>query len=321
MAWQVVVVSSEERADDISGRMWSAGTLGVEFRDHPSDAPPGDPTLETEGRVEIRASFSHRVAAEEALAMVEADHPSWMVEVADDSGLDAWRPYARMERAGDFLIRPTWVVAPERPGPADARLIEIAIDPGRTFGSGSHASTRLALTLLSRYVAHTRSAPTSVLDVGTGSGVLAIAAAKLGADTAVGIDIDQQSPAVGAANAQLNGVGNRLAILNVPLGSIDGRFDLVIANILAPVLVELAPELVEKMAPNGRLVLAGFLAEQEDLVLQAFPGLCVVDRSEELGWSAVALEVAPATGAPQRGGDDRPEMTTEGPTDDTTTTR
>ena len=80
--------------------------------------------METEGRVEIRASFSHRVAAEEALAMVEADHPSWMVEVADDSGLDAWRPYARMERAGDFLIRPTWVVAPERPGPADARLIE-----------------------------------------------------------------------------------------------------------------------------------------------------------------------------------------------------
>lgn len=354
MAWQVVMIATEERVDELSGLMWSLGTLGVEVRDqrgHNED----DHLV---NRVEVRASFAHRVVADEAMTAVEAlgperSVPTWTVEVPDDAGLDAWRPYAKVERAGAFVIRPSWVPSihpPEEasvhPGPNDEgsnpgggsvftaaataavdgadvfrsrSSMELSIDPVRTFGSGSHASTRLALELLSRAkfgadlhssgqpsapkgawpgVAWSDLAGRSVLDVGVGSGILSIAAARLGADNVIGVDVDPDAPRVTAANAAANGVGEQVAVINVPLRSILGRFDVVVANILAPVLIDLAREMKSKLNPGGLVILAGFLAEQEDMVLQAFGGLRVVDRCEDQGWSAVCLAAPAAAGGP-----------------------
>jgi ribosomal protein L11 methylase PrmA len=305
------------------------------------------------------------------------------VEVPDDAGLDAWKAYAKVERAGAFVIRPTWLeTEPEQAMPFEAHgsaprcsnggrgegfrsstTLDLLIDPMRTFGSGSHASTRLALGLLSRArlvpppvggsggqadgkwpansarhsnagardraplagpatdeanrgwsTAHpTDLSGRTVLDVGVGSGILAIAAARLGATNVVGVDIDPESPTVTAANALANGVADRIAVLNVPLRSILGVFDVVVANILAPVLIDLAGEIRAKLSPGGIVILAGFLAEQEDAVLAAYSGLKVVDRSEDDGWSSVCLaapaisvRVAPPLGEPRTRGDSDP---------------
>lgn len=274
MAWQVVLVCRTDDVDGLSGLMWAHQTLGVEEREAPATGDGFSP------RVELRAAFSHRVAADEALAEVEASFPSWIVEMPDDTGLDAWRPYAKIERAGTFAVRPTWIDA-EFPNGS----IGIAIDPIRTFGSGSHASTRLALSALERFV----TPGDSVLDVGTGSGILSIAAAKLGAVTALGIDVDEASPEVVKDNAKRNGVAARVAALNVPIGAVDGQMSVVVANILAPVLCDLAPDLVRRVAPTGVLILAGFLNEQEDEVLRFFPEMAIIDRVEEAGWSCVVL--------------------------------
>lgn len=276
MAWQLAVIVEEQRVDEVCGRLWAHGTLGVEVRDG-ANAPLPD-------LVEVRAAFGHRVAAEESLADVEPEFPAWVVEVADDAGLDAWRPYARVERAGQFLIRPTWIEAVTAQG-----LTELVIDPLRAFGSGSHASTRLALAALCNVV----NPGDLVLDVGTGSGILAIGAAKLGARRVLGIDVDPNCVEVVHANAELNGVADHVTALTVPVWAVDGPMDVVVANILAPVLAELARDLQERVAPGGALVLSGFLAEQEEALLHEFPLLGVVDRLEEAGWCCLVLERSP----------------------------
>ena len=158
MAWQVVMIATEERVDELSGLMWSLGTLGVEVRDqrgHNED----DHLV---NRVEVRASFAHRVVADEAMTAVEAlgperSVPTWTVEVPDDAGLDAWRPYAKVERAGAFVIRPSWVPSihpPEEasvhPRPNDLRQLRrgwgrVAPDLGqrRDLDELDRKSTRL----------------------------------------------------------------------------------------------------------------------------------------------------------------------------------
>lgn len=114
----------------------------------------------------------------------------------------------------------------------------------------------------------------------------------------IGVDVDPDAPRVTAANVAANGVGEQVAVINVPLRSILGRFDVVVANILAPVLIDLAREMKSKLNPGGLVILAGFLAEQEDMVLQAFGGLRVVDRCEDQGWSAACLAAPAAAGGP-----------------------
>lgn len=272
MAWQVMVVVPPEQVDEVSGALWASGTLGIEQL---------TTTLDDDRSVEeLRAGFAHRVVAEEALAVVEAAYPAWMVEVADDAGLDDWRAFAKVQRAGPFVIRPTWI-DPERTGDE----IEILIDPRRTFGSGSHASTRLALCMLSEVVVP----GDRVLDVGVGSGVLSVGAAKLGAREAIGVDIDPDSVEVVADNAAVNGVDGQVSALCVPVAALDGVADLVIANIIAPVLHELSADLMSRVRPGGYLVLAGFLEEQEQAIRDRFGPMTVTHRLAEEGWVCLAM--------------------------------
>src|SRR5437762_1884353 len=133
----------------------------------------------------------------------------------------------------------------------------ISIDPGSCFGSGSHPTTRMLLTLLERVVDEA-CAPT-VLDVGTGSGILAVAAARLGAGRVTAIDIDPASPSVTLANAAVNGVADRIQASTTPLEALpaDERFDVVVANLSAATIAELAPALIARTAAGGILLLSG----------------------------------------------------------------
>lgn len=250
--------------------LWQAGAAGVEEQEQGAD-------------VLLLGGFAGQEAADAAVARAaELGLAATAAPVADD-GLDGWRAWAAPERAGRFWITPPWTEAPAL-APGEQVLW---IDPGRTFGSGSHPTTRLVLDLLSGLVAP----GTTLLDVGCGSGVLAIGAALLGA-TATATDIDRASPAVVAANAERNAVGTAVQTTTDPVAALasDGRtYDVVAANLLAPVIVELGADLVGCVAPGGALVVSGLLADRWEAVLPAVAPL-VVDRvADEDGWVAIVL--------------------------------
>jgi ribosomal protein L11 methyltransferase len=213
-----------------------------------------------------------------------------LLAVDEDADLDAWRPWARPLRAGAHVVlHPAWLPV----GTADADDVVVRLDPGRTFGSGSHASTRLVVAALE---AHLGSGD-RVLDVGTGSGVLAVVAARLGAGSVRGIDIDPASPAATRANAGANGVEAIVTASTEPLETVEGRFAVVVANIGVRVLDELAGALWARVESGGVLVLAGLLDAQVDpLLARAYPEAVEVDRRSLDGWSAVVLRRRAASG-------------------------
>ena len=221
------------------------------------------------------------------LAAVAGRWPAEAVPVDPRAALDAWRPYARAVTAGRVTVRPPWV--PPGPSPSDAGAIELVVDPGGAFGSGSHASTRLALAALGDVVRGGE----RVVDVGCGSGVLAVAALALGAAGALATDVDPEALAATRANAERNGVADRLRVVPTLADIPPGEADVVVANILAPVLVELAPAVTALLASGGTLVLSGFLTARRPGVVAAYPALEERATAAEDGWSAVVL-AAPA---------------------------
>lgn len=157
-----------------------------------------------------------------------------------------------------------WLVGQQPPGEANEAVI-LTLDPGLAFGTGAHPTTALCLNWLDALDLTGR----AVLDYGCGSGILAIAALKLGASRALGIDHDPQALLASRDNATLNGVETWLSV-TAPTQAPLGDFDVVVANILANPLIELAPLLVERLAPGGRLGLSGILVDQAPAIVAAY---------------------------------------------------
>lgn len=220
-------------------------------------------------------------------AILDRLPPSCVVRVLEldgDAYLDAWRAWARPVRAGRrVVLHPAWL--PDPGGLASDDLV-VRLDPGRAFGSGSHPSTRLVITALEDHL----HAGARVLDVGAGSGVLSVVACLLGAASAVAVDIDPAALDATRANAVANGVNDRVEASTTPVADVPGQFDLVLANIGARVLRDLARDLTERVADGGTLVLAGLLDAQTDEVVAAYPTLHEVARHTEQGWTAVVLQ-------------------------------
>lgn len=180
---------------------------------------------------------------------------------------ESWKQHFGIQRIGSRLVvRPSW--EEYTPEPQDAVL---TLDPGMAFGTGSHATTRLCLEALAELY-ETGPGPQRVLDVGTGSGILAVAAALLGARKVLGCDIDATACRVALDNARQNGVERQVAVTRDPLETLEGNFEVVLANILAEENARLAAELVNRLAVGGALILSGILNEKEQLVIDAFDG-------------------------------------------------
>lgn len=214
-----------------------------------------------------------------ALLPGDADAASVVEQAARVAGLDEIPPFTSEPLADQDWVRLTqaqfdpvrvsprlWVV-PSWHEPPDPNAVNLAIDPGVAFGTGSHATTRLCLAWLD---AHIRGGET-VLDYGCGSGILAIAALRLGAARAVGVDIDPQATEAARRNAELNGVAARFTVAQ---RAEDGNADVAVANILANPLRVLAPVLVRAVRPGGTLVLSGILEEQAAAVADAYEQWC-----------------------------------------------
>jgi ribosomal protein L11 methyltransferase len=260
-------------ADVAADAMWQAGAIAIEERDTPSG-------------VLLVAGAAPGADIGGLLAAVDRRWPAEVVAVDIDAALDAWKPFARAVRAGDRLVvRPPWVPAIPAEG-----AVEVVIDPGRAFGSGAHASTRLALAALERLVGGGE----RVLDAGCGSGVLGIAALALGAAEAVGVDHDPAAIAASRANATRNRVRDRFTASGRPLDEVaaaDGPFDVVVANLLLPDLLALAPALGAALTADGSLAVSGVVVDQRRPMVAAAARSGLLPAGEEAieGWLAVTF--------------------------------
>jgi ribosomal protein L11 methyltransferase len=253
--------------------LWSLGVLAVEEREC-SDGTQ-------DGLVELWTSLGDDVDEITRAAEGFPDRWRWHLVDVDDSVVDTWRAHAVPTWVTqDLVVAPTWV-----PVHTDAEVTVIRIEPGVTFGLGDHPTTVLSLRAM--LAALTPGA--TVLDVGCGSGVLAITACVLGASTADAIDLNPAVVDVVAANAAANGVADLVHASTTPLHEVEGTFDVVLANILAPTLIDLADDLRRVTAPGGLLVISGLLDGRSDHVLAALAPLQVVDRFVRDGWTAISL--------------------------------
>jgi len=217
-------------------------------------------------------------------------------QIADQNWMEAWKQHYKPILIGKrLLILPVWLESPE------PERIAIKIDPGMAFGTGTHPTTQLSLEMMEKYINLTGLKDLSgfrVIDVGCGSGILSIAAIKLGAAKVLGVDIDEASIKNSRENADTNDIGDEL-ILSV--GSVDeildGKFEfkkapLVVANILAPILLRLFDAgLADLVEEDGTLILSGILQEQEQSLIEAgqAKGLSVNERMQMGDWVALTM--------------------------------
>ena len=197
-------------------------------------------------------------------------------------GLDwahAWKKHFHAFPVGERLwVRPSWVEAARPEG-----RVELVLDPGMAFGTGQHGTTRLCLEWLDAHI--DADAAPEVLDYGCGSGILAIAAAKLGASRVLAVDNEHQALEATRANAASNGVADRIEVAGVPGGLADrGPFPRVVANILSQTLMELADEITGLVAPGGEVALSGILEGHADRVRAAFPGIRWTGQADDGEW-------------------------------------
>ncbi|MBW2524648.1 MAG: 50S ribosomal protein L11 methyltransferase [Deltaproteobacteria bacterium] len=248
----------------------SAGQLrSLESRVRAAAAAVAEDPSGGNARSVVLASFEHRREAEQASRAVAAAMPvarCRLVVLQGDEWRDRFRDAFQPFRLTDSLtVTPPWI---EPPGDRSARERSLVIDPGRAFGTGLHATTALVAQLLEEHAA--RLAHCELLDVGTGSGILSLCALRLGAARATAVDTDPEAVAAARANAEHNGLSERLAVSTTPLGRVEGRFPWVVANIEQRVLEQLAGDLGARVTPRGRLVLSGVLEPQVDSLLHVF---------------------------------------------------
>jgi len=235
--------------------------------------------------------FSRLAAVRLALSPFKKEHPdcgSLLMTLDNLENADwenNWKPFYKPQKIGRRLL-----VVPEWDQAEDPDRVRVILDPGLTFGTGSHATTRLCLTALEQHI----HGGEKVLDLGCGSGILSIAALRLGAASAFACDIDDKCPDVAWENASLNGIGRD--IYTVRCGDIltDGAlrreigsgYDVVLANIVADVIIGLAPAVRPLLAPRGVFICSGVLdtraAETADALRRA--GLAIMESREADGW-------------------------------------
>ena len=291
MAWRSLVVDvAAAHADALSDALLEHGALSAAVEDAHAGTPEERPVFDEPGA----AGGGWTMARIRALLVEDSDAEAVLRAAAADAGL-AETPAHSLEtvpdadwvRASQAQFEPIrvsdrlWIV-PSWHAPPDPCAINIALDPGLAFGTGSHPTTRLCLRWLERHVRP----DALVLDYGCGSGILAIAAMKLGARAAVGVDVDPAAVAAARANASANGVAARFLGTDPPLALVA---DLVVANILANPLKILAPVLAAHCRAGGRIALAGILERQDAEVAAAYaPWFEVAPFAAEDGW--IALE-------------------------------
>ena len=288
MPWQSVrILVDSKDAEPLSDALMEVGALSVSLEDADADTvdetplfgEPDYPTAELWPRsiavvlLEEHADVSAILSAAAALAKRPVPTQYQVELVADQDWVRLTQSqFDPIPISPRLWIVPTWHAAPN----ADA--INLKLDPGLAFGTGSHPTTRLCL----RWLDENLRGGQSLLDYGCGSGILAIAAIKLGATDVVGVDIDPQAITASNDNAALNAVNARFCL---PDALAEAQYDMVIANILTNPLKAMAPMLAGRVRRGGKLVLSGILVAQAQAVMDCYAQWCVFETPEaDEGW-------------------------------------
>ncbi|HEU4618730.1 MAG TPA: 50S ribosomal protein L11 methyltransferase [Gammaproteobacteria bacterium] len=275
-----VLRSDVARVEALLG-LAGAGSIDLaDAEDSPLLEPaPGETPLWPE--VVVSALFAAEPDLDAARALLAASVPDARIEVAP---LEAnWQEAGRRSAPQRRFGRRLWLVPAESYGPDPAGAV-VKLRMGFAFGTGEHPTTALCLEWLDAHAP----ADADVLDYGCGSGVLGLAALALGAKRVSAVDNDPQALVAARANAELNGVGERLTVL-APEDLPDAKVDLVLANILARPLLELRRSLTERVRPGGRIVLSGLLETQAAELLAAYGrDFDELDVAEREGWARIA---------------------------------
>ena len=270
--------------DETSALLFELGAEGVEERDETTLVKNA-----VSGKVTLVAAFPNREDAEAAIAELEAALPSRAAryeEVVGDAWRDAWKehykPYAIAE---GLVVRPPWEPYEAKPG---EKVLEL--EPGRAFGTGLHETTRLVARAIRAHASEVQGK--LVIDVGCGSGILALAALALGAAKAVAIDNDPEAIDVTRENAARNALTDRCEASTTDIAALDLQAPLVLANIEARILIPMAADLQRRVAPGGLLLLSGILVPQKDDVRAAYPDMELLEAPALGEWVLLALRKA-----------------------------
>lgn len=299
-----------ESVADVFARFAPNGVMteqGVKYNDAEDAGTPAGP-ITVRAYLEVNEELEEtRQKLEESLYFLGMIRPlpaPAYRQIADQNWMEAWKQYYKPILIGQrLLILPAWMESHE------PSRVTIKIDPGMAFGTGTHPTTQLCLELMEKYfdnrpqtIDHCPSSivhrPLSAIDVGCGSGILSIAALKLGAETVLGVDIDPESVTNSRENAETNGIGEELMLGVGSVGEIlAGEFvfksaPLVVANILAPVIVRLFETgMADLIEDGGAIILSGILFEQEESVIEAgqAQGLRMNGRRQMGDWVALTM--------------------------------
>lgn len=304
---EVTVETTDEEMDALCARLTMNGAEGLvlenerdfktfleqnrQFWDYVDDALLE--RMRGVARVKFYVTDDEAGRARMAQALAGIDNPTSTVPMKEEDWAYGWQKYYQPMAVGERLyIVPEW----ERGKPVPQGRRAVYLNPGLTFGTGSHASTQLCLTLLEKYL----QPMDAVLDLGCGSGILSIAAMNLGAGRALGVDIDPKSVDVAYENAALNGIG--LPAYTVRAGDVlsdralaeelaqGGPYRMVLANIVADVIIPLSAQVKRYLAPEGVFICSGIIDTRADEVENALKrnGLNILERLERDGWCALA---------------------------------
>ncbi|MGC7560360.1 50S ribosomal protein L11 methyltransferase [Pasteurella sp. PK-2025] len=277
MAWvQIRINSTNTQAENMSDYLAEIGAVSVTFMDS-QDTPifeplPGETRLW--GNTDVVALFDAETEMQHIVNLLKEaayldENTAYKIEQIEDKDwerewMDNFHP---MQFGKRLWICPSWREVP------DVNAVNVMLDPGLAFGTGTHPTTALCLEWLDSLDLTDK----TIIDFGCGSGILAIAALKLGAKQAIGIDIDPQAILASRNNAEQNGVADRLQLFLSDEKPTDLKADVVVANILAGPLKELYPIISQLVKPNGKLGLSGILATQAQSVFDAYCESFVLD--------------------------------------------
>ncbi|HQP36420.1 MAG TPA: 50S ribosomal protein L11 methyltransferase [Polyangiaceae bacterium] len=274
---RVVVEVDAPDSDVLSATLFELGATGVEERDQATLLKSS-----ADGRVTLVASFDSFEEAHEAVASL-SDMGARIEEIVGDAWRDSWK-----EGFHPFHLTPSVVICPPweewTAAPGERVLV---LEPGRAFGTGLHATTSLVARALERHLDELSGR--EILDVGCGTGILAIVALACGATRARAVDNDPDVIDVVRENAARNGMVPRIDADTTDASELRGAWPVVVANIEARVLLPMAPHLTRLLTQGGLLVLSGVLEDQRDEVVEAYAGLRLEKVEQQDEWIALEL--------------------------------
>lgn len=300
MAWQEIIITADaDLAEALSDFLIDLTGRGICLEDRPASSIRSAPATQCiKAYLPLDESYESKMASLGnyigGLKKIFPDSSPVSVTSEIITGEDwahAWKSFFKPMRLTErIVVRPSWEDFVSGPGD-----IVLEIDPGMAFGTGSHASTHLSLRALEGTILsgtfRDKFPQTKVLDVGTGTGILGMAAAKLGAYRVLGIDIDPEAVKIASENVQRNALGDKMVVISQNLTEITENFSIILANITYLELVRLCPLLFARLEEEGVLILSGILAEQIQDLLDVYQrhGFNLLSTSREGEWVCTVL--------------------------------